>query len=150
MNRRMITADVTSSGAIPALEAMMRFAGQRQVVLAGNIANISTPDYRQQDLSVAGFRAALADAVEARRSETGGARGELPFAGTREVRMGPDGSLRVTPTLAEGSILFHDRGNRNVERLMQDQVENATMFRVAADLLKSRYDLLRAAIAERV
>ncbi len=148
----MLVNEVTSSGAMPALEAVMRFAAQRQAVIAGNIANISTPDYRQQDLSVDGFRASLREAVGRRREATGGQHGMLGLRETRELRMDADGTLRANPSVAKGtgSILYHDRGNRNVERLMQDQVENATTFRVAADLLRSKYDLMRSAMAERV
>jgi flagellar basal body rod protein FlgB len=47
-------------------------------------------------------------------------------------------------------VLFHDRNNRDLERLMQGLAENTTTYRVAADLLRSRYDVLRTAISQRV
>ncbi len=146
----MLVNEVANSGAMPALEMMMRFAAQRQRLIASNIANISTPDYRQKDVSVESFQAALRQAVDRRRAQNAGQSGELAVSDTREVRFGPGGELRLRPSEPTTNILFHDRGNRNIERLMQDQVENATVFRVAGDLLKSRYDLMRSAIAERV
>jgi len=144
----MIFSEITSSGAIPVLEASMRFAARRQEIIAGNIANIETPDYRPMNVSVAGFRKALAEAVEARRGR--GGNGEIRVQDPREVRNLPDGSMVLTPRTASPGVLFHDRNNRNVETLMQDLVENAGAFRVAGDFLRTRYDLLRMAIAERV
>ncbi len=142
--------ELTNSGAIPALEAMMRFAGARQRVIAGNIANFSTPNYRMRDLSVSGFQAALREAVHARRQKGGGAEGELDISSTDEVTPGPQGTLRFNPSTPDRGYLFHDRNNRDLERAAQDLVENATAYRISADLLRSRYEVLRSAISERV
>jgi flagellar basal-body rod protein FlgB len=143
-------SDLNSSGAMPALEAMVRFAGQRQRLIASNIANISTPDYRMRDVSPQAFQEALREAVDQRRGASQGGGGDLPLGSTREVQVGRHGELALRPTEIKQGILFHDRNNRDLERLMQDEVENATVFRVAADLLKSRYDIIRSAISERV
>lgn len=139
---------VTSSGALPALEKLVRFSAQRQQLIAHNIANISTPDFRQQDVSVSGFQESLRRAVQERRGRTGGMQGELRLAKTREVMEKADGRLELTPRTPDGGILFHDRNNRDIERLMQDLAENAGVFRVATDLLKNQMDQLRAAIRE--
>lgn len=146
----MFINELTSAGAIPVLEASMRFAAQRQKLIAHNIANFSTPDFRPLDVSVPAFQQALRQAVRARRQSTGGEHGELPLKDTSEVQFGRDGSLRLTPRTPSGNILFHDRNNRDFERTMQDLVENTAAFRVASDLLRSRYQLLNAAVAERV
>jgi flagellar basal-body rod protein FlgB len=148
----MSLLDVTSAGAIPALQKLASFAAQRHTVIAGNIANISTPGYLQQDVSVRDFQRTLAQAVDARRAATGGTHGDLRLAETRELRSGPDGRLMLVPTTESGAggLLLNDRNNRDVESLMQGLVENATTFRVANDLLRSRFELIRSAIAERV
>ncbi len=149
----MFIDDITNSGAIPVLEASMHFAAQRQRLIAGNIANISTPDYRQKDVSVSDFQAELARAVDARRAGTGGERGSLELRSTQELRVeqGPDGStLRLSPRTAPGGVLFHDRNNRDLERLMQDMVETAESFRTASEFMRGRFELLRTAIAQRV
>lgn len=59
---------------------------------------------------------------------------------------------RVQPCAPKhaGGILFQDRNNRNLEKLEQAQIQNGTMLRVCADLLKSCSDLMRAAISERI
>lgn len=126
----------------------MRFASRRQAIIAGNIANIETPDYRPMDVSVDGFRRSLAAAVEVRRGA--GGNGELRLRDTREVQTLPDGAMTLTARTASQGVLFHDRNNRSLERLMQDNVENVGAFRVASDFLRTRYDLLKMAIAQRV
>lgn len=148
----MFIGDVVNSGAIPALEAMVRFAARRQELIAHNIANFSTPNFRPVDASPTAFRRQLAEAIEERRERGGalGGTGPLELGRTREVRQLADGSLEITPRTASGNILFHDRNNRDLERTMQDLAENTAAFRVATDLLRSRYALLRDAMAERV
>lgn len=146
----MVISDVTTAGSIPVLERVMQFAAQRQRYIANNIANISTPDYRPVDADTAAFQRSLREAVERRRAVTGGAHGPLALRDSRELSTRPDGTLEVRPTAFSQNILFHDRNNRDLERTLQALVENTTTFRVAADLMRSRFDLLRSAISERV
>jgi len=49
-----------SSGSLPALEALLRFASERQRAIAGNVANVETAGYLTRDLSESGFRKELA------------------------------------------------------------------------------------------
>jgi flagellar basal-body rod protein FlgB len=145
--------EVTGSGAIPVLEMTMRFAAGRHRLIAHNIANISTPDFRPMDVSVTDFQRELGEAIDRRRESgpTGpAAASDLVLKNTRELRRGADGRLELRPATPSGGILFHDRNNRDAERMLQDLVENATVFRVASDLLKNRYQLLNSAISERV
>lgn len=144
----MFINDITNSGSAPALEMAMAFAAQRHQLIAGNIANFETPDYRPLDVSVDGFRKVLGDAVESRRAQ-GSGDGSLQWRATRELTQGPDGKLRLIARTPGNGVLFHDRNNRDLERTMQDLVENAGAFRVASDLLRARSDLMRAAIAQR-
>jgi len=141
--------DLASSGAIPALELTMRFAGARQRIIAHNIANLDTPNFQPKDVSPRDFQEMLGEAIDARRSNNGGAAGDLEWRETRQVQRSPDGGLTLEPLADAPGVLFHDRNNRDLERLMQSMVENAGMFRVASDLLRQRYSMLRAAISER-
>lgn len=142
--------ELSSSGSIPTLEKLLSFAGQRQRIISHNIANIDTPDFRQVDVSVSGFQKALSEAVNERRARTGGQQGDLVLNETNELTTGPSGALILRPKTNGRGILAHDRNNRDLETLMKDLVENAATFRLASDLLRSRFDLLRSAIAERV
>lgn len=145
----MLINEITNSGAIPALEAAVRFAGARQKTIAHNVANISTPEFIQQDVSPAEFRRVLKRAVEARRGKTGGEFGDLNLSGSRQITQEAGGELSFKPEHPSGNILFHDRNNRDLERLMQDNAENVAAYRVSMDLLRTRFEVLRAAIAER-
>ncbi len=145
--------DVIGGGAVPALEMTMRFAGARHRLIAHNIANISTPDFRPMDVSVTDFQRELGAAIDRRReSGVNAARpaSDLVLKETRELRRGAGGGLELRPATASPGILAHDRNNGDTERMLQDLVENATVFRVASDLLKSRYQMLNTAIGERV
>lgn len=146
----MLLADLSNSGALPALKAAVRFASARTPLLASNIANASTPDFRPSDVSPSDFQAALSDAVDRRRKRYGADRGELRLRSTKTIEARPDGQIALRPRPQGRNVLFHDRNDRDLERMMQDIVENSAAHRVAIDLLKSRYDLLRSAIAERV
>jgi flagellar basal-body rod protein FlgB len=145
----MLIDDVTSSGAMPALEMMMRFSGARNRVLAHNIANLDTPDFRPMDVSPGAFQAQLRKAVDERRSRTGGMHGQLPFEGSKEVGVGAGGEIRLAPRTPSGNILFHDRNNRDMERTVQSLAENVQVFRLSSDLLRSKYETLKLAMNER-
>lgn len=142
----MFIGDVVNGGALPVLELTAKFAARRQAVLAHNIANLSTPGFQPTEVSPQGFQRLLGDAI-ARRRESGG--GPLDWRATREIARDGDG-LRLEPRTVSRNILFHDRNNRDLERMMADQVENVGVFRVATDLLRSRYQLIGSALAERV
>ena len=141
--------DLTNSESIPILERVMQFTGQRQRIIANNIANLSTPGFRPVDVSVEDFQAQLAHAVDDRRTNSNGGAAELSIESTREVAFDEDGmTLRPSPT--GDNLLFHDQNDRDVERIMQDLVENFMAFRTAAQFLRSRFDLISTAIRERI
>ena len=146
----MIIQDLATSGSLPTLELMMRFSGQRQAILAHNVANIDTPGFQPVDVSSRAFQESLRDAIDDRRRRTGGELGALRWSETREVVRGRDGELALNPSTASSGVLFHDRNNRDLERLMQDITENTAVFRAASDLMRSQVSSLRDALSERV
>lgn len=142
-------SDLSTAGALPALEKMFLFSGQRQRLISQNIANIDTPNYQGVDADPRAFQRALSDAIERRRDTNGGVSGELDLSGASEVRM-VGGRMELNPTTPIGGVLFQDRNQRDLEQLLQDMVENATMFRVAGDLMRKNQSMIRGAIAQRV
>ena len=140
---------ITNSESLPVLERVMQFTGQRQRIIANNVANLSTPGFRPSDVSVEDFQAQLGDAVKARRANSNSSEGELSIESTREVVFHDDG-LTLRPSAIADNLLFHDQNDRDVERIMQDLVENFMAFRTAAQFLRSRFDLINTAIRERV
>ncbi|MFG0267324.1 MAG: flagellar basal body rod protein FlgB [Rhodopirellula sp. JB055] len=55
-----------ASTTIGALEQTLAFTERRHELLAGNIANLSTPDYRSRDLDQNQFQTALAESIRDR------------------------------------------------------------------------------------
>ncbi|MEQ9206925.1 MAG: flagellar basal body rod protein FlgB [Phycisphaerales bacterium] len=136
---------------MPAAEMLLKFAGQRQRIIAHNIANIDTPNFQAKDVDPQAFQEMLGDAIGKRRKKNGGAFGALEWKESTEVqRVGRGNDFELRPTTSGGGILHHDRNDRDLERMMQDMVENATAYRVAADLLRSQRNQLQNAIAQRV
>lgn len=141
---------LTNAGALPALEMTMRFAAQRQRLTAHNIANIDTPNFVQRDVSVEGFKAVLRDAVEERRVRTGGMHGRLEWQPTGEIERTEQGDMKLVAGTPVGGVMFHDRNNRDLERLMQTLAESTAAFRTASDLYRSQTMILQMAVSERV
>jgi len=142
-------SDLSTAGALPALEKMFLFSGQRQRLIAQNIANIDTPNYQGVDADPVAFQRALGQAIDKRKAKNGGASGELDLSRSSEVRM-VGGRMQIIPQTPIEGVLFQDRNHRDLEVLMQDMVENATMFRIAGDLMRKNQSLIRGAIAQRV
>ena len=142
-------ANVFHHGALQSLERLVQFTGARHGVIAHNIANLSTPYFRPKDLSVEGFQKNLRRAQDRRRDSANPVDGRLDPRNTRQLRYEYD-HLTVRPVPLDENILFHDRNNRDLERIMQDLAENTLAHNTGLTLLKSELDLLRTAIRENV
>lgn len=141
--------EMFNHGAMPVLERLVQFTGSRHGVIAHNIANLSTPFYRPRDLSVGKFQRQLREAIDTRRASATPHDGALQPRDSREVRFRRDG-LDVRPEALDENILFHDRNNRDLERIMQDLAENTLAHNAGLELLKNEFSLLKMAISERV
>ena len=138
-----------SYGSMPVLERMVQFTGARQQLIAHNIANLDTPYYKPVDLDPAQFQSQLRDALERRSRRANPMRRPIELRGDDQVRV-REGRLDFRPQRQNENILFHDQNNRDMERTMQDLVENTLTHRTSIELLKSEFDLLKTAIRERV
>ncbi|MEM6750878.1 MAG: hypothetical protein AAF612_10450 [Planctomycetota bacterium] len=134
---------------MPTLERVTQFTAARHALITHNIANLSTPNFRPTDVSVEGFQRQLGKALERRRRRPNPTRGDLPLADSREIRVS-DRGLRLRPQQNARNVTFHDRNNRDLERLMQDLAENAMIHNAAISMMRSRVDILKTAIRERV
>ena len=123
-----------NQGAVPVLEQFAQFTDVRQNVLGEDIANVSTPNYVQKDLSLEQFQQVLRERVA---KEDSSAPGSVRF---------DDISMDVQNP-ANG-ILFHDGNNRSMEQLMSSQAKNALMHNLAIELLRNQYSQLETAIRE--
>lgn len=123
---------------IPALEQTMMFAQRRHELLAGNVANIDTPDYRARDLDLGDFQNALAESIHAASQPA--AKSVSPV--TRD-------DLYSGPRAATEQVVFHDGSDVSLERQVTELSKNQHLHSLAVTTMRSQFALLRAAITER-
>jgi flagellar basal-body rod protein FlgB len=132
----MFVSKMLNQDSQPVLEQMLQFTSARHKVLAENIANIDTPDYRQKDLSLARFQRVMQERLE--RRETAPV-GSVSFDDIRGELTNPN-----------DGILFHDGNNRSAEQLMSEFAKNAIMHNMAVEMLRKQYSMMEMALKERV
>lgn len=139
------------STTVPLLQKVASFAERRHEVLAGNIANISTPDYKTRDLPVAAFQAALQDAVARRQPAANPAGRDWSFTTAQSAplsKLFPTELFEATE-LSPGSVTFQDGNNRSVEREVMEMTKNSLLQNIAIELMNAQMNRLQAAISER-
>lgn len=140
----MYLEGISNTGPMPALEKSLAFNEARLRMIAENIANIQTPGYRAKQLDPRKFQDALREALKVKGPDPAK---PLVVKSGEEVSTGPDGRLRVTPTVEPvENILFHDGTNLSVERQMADLAETGMAHELATTLLGSYFNGLRRAI----
>ncbi|MEM1068772.1 MAG: flagellar basal body protein [Planctomycetota bacterium] len=128
---------IFNQSTIPALEQTMAFAQRRQEILAGNVANLDTPDYRTRDLDVGDFQNALAESIQAAES-----RPASIHPTTRD-------DLFAGPRKATEQVVFHDGSDISMEQQVKEIAKNQHLHSLAVTTMRSQFALLRAAITER-
>jgi flagellar basal-body rod protein FlgB len=123
---------------IPALEQTIVFAQRRHELLAGNIANVDTPNYRACDLDVADFQNALAESIH--QTAIPSARAQQPW--TRD-------EVFASPRTAMEQVVLHDGSDVSVEHQVTELAKNQHLHSLAVSTMRSQFALLRAAITER-
>ncbi len=132
----MFIERLLNQGNAPLLEQTVRFHAARHKLLAENIANASTPGYRQQDLSVNQFRELLVERLDQRAESPPGT---VSFD-----------DINVEIDQPASGVLFHDRNNRSMEQLMSDSAKNALFHNLMVELLRKQFGGIEAALKERV
>ena len=121
------------------LQQVAIFGERRQQVLAENIANIDTPNYKTRDLDTDGFQSALQDAVQKATS--------LGYGNANSQAFAPE--LFVPRPVSEANLTFQDGNNRSVEREVTELTKNLLMQNFAVELMAAQTQLLAAVISER-
>ena len=141
-------SELTNGGAMPALQTTWSFAQQKHRVIADNIANISTPNYKAKRLDYGEFQAALGEALEDRK---GKAKAPFVLKGSDQFRMNDMGHLETTPTVKPSrNGVFHDGTNLSIEAEMSDLAANAMLHEMTTTLVNGYFGSLRKAISGRV
>lgn len=131
----MFVSKMLNQDSQPVLEQMLQFTAARHKVLAENIANIDTPNYRQKDLSVERFQQVMQERLDKRESSPVGS---VTFDDINGELTNPN-----------DGILFHDGNNRSAEQLMSEFAKNALMHNMAVEMLRKQYSMMEMALKER-
>src|SRR3954454_17989884 len=124
-----------NDGNAPVLERLLDFTAQRHRLIAENVVNVSTPGYRQKDLSLGRFQQMLSERIGQRREAGPGA---VDFE-----------DVRADVEDAEHGILFHDGQTRSMEQLMTDQAKNALMHNLAIGRLLKQCQAMELALKDK-
>ncbi len=123
---------------------MLAFNESRLRMLAENVANIHTPDYRAKQLDTKAFQRSLREALDARARDP---KGPFVVQAGQEVQTDEQGYLHITPSQRPAeNVLFHDGTNLSIEREMADLAETGMTHDLFTTLLKGRFNGLRKAI----
>ncbi|SMP39948.1 flagellar basal-body rod protein FlgB [Neorhodopirellula lusitana] len=164
---------------IGALEQTLSFTERRHELLAGNIANMSTPDYRSRDLDQGEFHAALADSIQNPQPSHNTSSNSLPLMPGYPAELqqqfgmlghpalsGESSAIQGTqplgpteshtrddrwsgPRAATEAIVFHDNSDVSLEEQVNQISKNKHLHNLAISTLRNQFELLRAAITER-
>ena len=131
--RNTIALDRTALPGLDRLSQHLRYLGERQRVLAGNLANIDTPGYRAKDLA---FTEELERAAPGERSG-GGA-------------MNNKGTLRyeTEETTRDDEVPDQDGNTVSLESQIARMDETTLRYRSLAELLSRRIGMLRYAAGD--
>ncbi len=132
----MFIQRLLNQGNAPLLEQMLKFTDARHRLIAENVVNVSTPNYKQKDLSLDKFQDMLSQRVHEKNES---APGSVGFSDIEAEIESP-----------KNGILFHDGNNRSMEQLVTDQAKNAMMHNLVVELLRKQYSALESALKERI
>ncbi|GGZ33693.1 MULTISPECIES: flagellar basal body rod protein FlgB [Asticcacaulis] len=129
--------DLNKIGIFSALKTQMGWLGQRQKVVAQNVANASTPGFKPRDLRPQDFAAAM----------KGQASGELKMAATRAGHIAPAGGLAnaAKAVVAPDSETTLDGNSVVVEEQMLKMAESRMQYDAAIGFYQKSLAMLRLA-----
>jgi len=142
-----------SSPTLKSLEQTVSFTERRHSILAGNVANMDTPDYQTKDLSVGNFQSSLKDAIQAERREQDRSPGmRLSLLGSVESASGTSRKQASEVAMeqvrdSKQQIVFHDGSDDNLEMQVSQISKNQSMHTMAIAMMKTQFRQLQMAIS---
>ncbi len=142
----LVMGDISFGQTVGMLKNAMDGAGSAHGVIANNIANVNTPNFRRSDVS---FKEALA-ATE----PSAGDPDQLGLATTSEQHFAVGGAqpaqpFSVTTTVQQDQQMRVDGSNVDVDQEMAKLSLNSAYAQTMGQLLQNQYSRLRQAIQER-
>ncbi len=131
-----------SNSTLPALEQTAVFAQKRHQLLAGNLANLDTPDYQTRDLSLTEFQAQLKAATDPSKSSA-----TIYVPGKGQQTITQQHAIEKARDVSK-QILYHDGGDVSLEQQVTEISKNQSMHNTAIALMRSQFQTLQVAIRE--
>ncbi len=126
--------------AFAALASALSFAGRRQTLIADNIANVNTPNYKRRDLDLAAFNAQLSEAL--------GLDGEQADASTAVRRAQRVGNISGTEVVEDNLFYRVDMGGVDIDREMSELAKTSLLGSAMGQLLQKRMAAYRLVIRD--
>ena len=126
------------------LTTAMRLRAVRHEVLAANIANADTPDYRPRDVKFSGVLQALAR-IQTPPSDVQDGRLVLVSSHPGHLRLGGQNPVVTEEEEGEGKL---DQNRVDLDREMTQVAENGLLHEATVTLLSRKLGGLRYAISE--
>lgn len=121
-----------------ALKTKMAWLNERQSVLAQNVANADTPDYRARDLKPLDFKTMVAGSAPGVR---------LATTDPRHIAMGTDGDATGFKADPSKSLEVSPSGNGvSLEEQMMKVSETRVSYEMALNLYQKQVGMLRTAL----
>jgi flagellar basal-body rod protein FlgB len=124
------------------LETALDVASARHQVISNNVAHVNTPGFKAADVD---FVSSLEQAMEGRGGLAGRATraGHLPIPGPASI-----GPPLVAQRVDEGVSMRVDGNSVDIDLEMAKMAENATMYNTFAQLVWSKFSILKYVISE--
>src|ERR1700733_6455179 len=140
-----LMGDISFGQTVGMLKNAMDGAGSAHGVIANNIANVNTPNFRRSDVSfkdaLAATEAPAADPDELAMTSTSA--GDIPASGTTDLP-----GFKVTTTVADTQQMRLDGSNVDVDQEMAKLSLNSEYAQTMGQLLTNQYTLIKASIEE--
>jgi flagellar basal-body rod protein FlgB len=139
--------DISFGQTVGMLKNAMDGAGTAHAVIANNIANVNTPNFKRSDVS---FKDALR-ATEATPADPD----DFELTTSSDRHLGADGAqagsdaFSVTTTVDDGTQMRVDGSNVDVDQEMAKLSLNSAYAQTMGQLLQNQYTRMRQAIQER-
>lgn len=128
-----------SSAALVALEKGIDATALRQQVIANNVANVNTPDYKKQEVRFEEeFKRAIKNKYEPRLLQTDSR--HLPSTSSFS-------SIGARVSTVQGSSMRQDGNNVDIDEEMINLAENGIRYNAMAKLIGSRFASLKTVIS---
>jgi flagellar basal-body rod protein FlgB len=129
------------------LEIALDVASARHQVIANNVANVNTPGFKAADVDfVSSLEQAITDRAQSTRHGLTGRMtraGHLAISGPTSARRSP-----IAQTVDEGVSMKVDGNSVDIDLEMAKMTENATMYNTFAQLVSSKFSILKYVISE--